>query len=211
MTKIKFDSFKSILCLNGDIPPKSFFNKHPNLIIIAADGAGASLIKMGIYPKMIIGDFDSFAGDLNHPNIEYIKHADQNSTDYEKSILEMEKRSLFPALVCGGLGKEVDHAINNMRCLMKYGNKHPMVFYNNRSSKKAQYCIPIYDQFNFKTKIGDKVSLLPYPEATLSTEGLKWNLDNTHLSMAGKSSARNQASAAEVSIKIHQGQIMLVI
>lgn len=211
MTKIAFDSFKTILCLNGDLPPSSFFDKFPNLVIVAADGAGEVLIQMGINPTFIVGDFDSFSGDIGNKDIEYIKYTDQNSTDFTKSILEMQKRSLFPAFVCGAFGKEIDHTVNNMHCLMKYGNEFPMVFYDHTISDKPKYCIPIYDKFNFTAIKGEIISLLPYPEAILSTKGLKWNLDNDLLSIGGASSVRNQAQNTNIEIKVHQGQLMLIV
>lgn len=211
MTKIALNSFKSILCLNGDIPDKGFFDKFQNLPIIAADNAGMRLIQMGITPALVVGDFDSISGELFNVGTEFKKYTDQNSTDFEKCILEMTQLSLFPSLVCGAFGGEIDHTINNMHCLMKYGRKSPMVFYDHAVKKKPKYCIPIYGQYNFLATQGQTISLMPYPEASVSVAGLKWGLDNELLSVCGLSSARNRASGGMVEISVHSGQIMLVI
>jgi thiamine pyrophosphokinase len=211
MTKIATNLFRSILCLNGDIPQKSFFDQFTVIPVIAADRAGMFLIQMGITPEMVIGDFDSFSGDLYNEGTKFLKYTDQNSTDFEKCIVEMNQKLLFPALVCGAFGKEIDHTINNMHCLMKYGRKCPMVFYDHAIATKSKWCIPIYDQFNFKAIKGELISLLPYPEAVISTKGLKWDLDNILLSVCGLSSARNRVQKLDVKIQVHNGQVMMVI
>jgi thiamine pyrophosphokinase len=210
MVKIAANLFRSILCLNGDIPKKSFFNQFSGIPVIAADRAGMSLIQMGITPEMVIGDFDSFSGDLYNKGTKFLKYTDQNSTDFEKCIVTMNQKLLFPALVCGAFGQEIDHTINNMHCLMKYGCKYPMVFYDHAVAAKPKWCMPIYSQFNFKAIKGEIISLLPYPEAVISTKGLKWDLDNVLLSVTGLSSARNRAQKVDVEIQVHNGQVMIV-
>jgi thiamine pyrophosphokinase len=52
---------------------------------------------------------------------------------------------------------------------------------------------------------------LPYPEAVISTKGLKWDLDNILLSVCGLSSARNRVQKLDVKIQVHNGQVMMVI
>jgi len=208
--QINLNSFKSILCLNGDIPPRNFFDQLPKLDIIAADGAGSILTEMNIIPTCIVGDFDSFNKDSVNKHTEYIRYSDQSNTDFEKCILEMQKRHLFPSLVCGAFGKEIDHALHNMHCLMKYIRKFPMVFYDCTISERPKYCIPVYDQFNFRANKADIISLLPYPEATVSTKGLKWDIDNELLSIGGISSIRNQAKNSKITIKLTKGQIVLI-
>ena len=56
--QIDLKQYKSVLCLNGDLPKASFF-REMDLPIIAADGAANYLIKNDILPEVIIGDLDS--------------------------------------------------------------------------------------------------------------------------------------------------------
>jgi thiamine pyrophosphokinase len=51
------DQYKSVLCLNGELPKPSFFNKL-NLPIIAADGSANYLAKNDLLPKAIVGDLE---------------------------------------------------------------------------------------------------------------------------------------------------------
>lgn len=55
---INFKDYRSILCLNGDLPDPSFFHKR-KLPVIAADGAANVLCNLGVFPDLITGDLDS--------------------------------------------------------------------------------------------------------------------------------------------------------
>ena len=75
--------YHAILCLNGDLPDKSFFAR--GLPIIAADGAANKLAEMHIKPDMIIGDMDS----VHRAHLENTPHlfdADQERSDFQKSL-----------------------------------------------------------------------------------------------------------------------------
>ena len=56
------NKFKSILCLDGELPSAAFFFFF-TLPIIAADGAANTLMQMGVLPQIVIGDLDSIAPD----------------------------------------------------------------------------------------------------------------------------------------------------
>ena len=63
---------------------------------------------------------DSFHHKISdYGNIDFIKYSNQNYNDFEKSILFIKERKIFPVLVCGLFGREIDHVINNINCLMK--------------------------------------------------------------------------------------------
>ena len=78
-----FTAYRSILCLDGELPPASFF-LEVNLPVIAADGAANSLVNMGITPSLIIGDLDR-----DNPTLleqyPFLLLPDQNRSDYQKA------------------------------------------------------------------------------------------------------------------------------
>lgn len=210
MTKLDLLSFRSVLCLNGELPNKKFFSQF-NCKIIAADGAGSSLIDQGIIPNIIIGDFDSLVLNKLPKGVDYLKNTDTSSTDFEKCIIEMKKQSLFPSITVGAFGKEADHALFNLHCLIKYGRNSPMIFYNHLEKEAPQYCIPIYSNIEFNCDKDDIISLLPYPMVKLTTTGLLWELNDDTLDIGSMSSIRNRAVSNHVKIEVHTGQFLLVI
>jgi len=203
--------FESILCLNGNLPNKNFFGKCVGLPIIASDGAGSRLIDIGIYPNFVVGDMDSFHHKISdYGNIDFIKYSNQNYNDFEKSILFIKERKIFPVLVCGLFGREIDHVINNINCLMKYEQQCPMVFYDEEIMEKPKWGFPVSSSLSFAGQRDEIISIMPHPTATLSTRGLKWDLDNKELSISGISSFRNQELGYNIDINIHKGRVLII-
>ena len=203
--------FKSLLCLNGHLPHQAFFEKFSGLPLVAADGAGSALLRRGVCPRFIVGDMDSFHTHLSLPtHVDFIEVRNQNLTDFEKSILYMREKDLFPALVCGVFGKEVDHMLNNINCLMRYARVCPMVFYAGEMLEKPHWGFPISGFLSFVGIKDEIISILPHPTATLSTQGFKWDLDHQPLSIFGMSSCRNQVQSYQVAIHVHAGSALLI-
>lgn len=203
--------FRGILCLNGNLPSKNFFEKYSDLPIIASDGAGSQLIDIGIHPNFVIGDMDSFHSNISDDtNINFKKYSNQNYNDFEKSILFMKEKNLFPSLVCGVFGGEIDHVINNINCLMKYEQQCPMVFYDEEIIEKPKWGFPIRDSLSFAGIKSEIISIMPHPTATISTKGLKWDLDNKKLSVFGISSFRNQELGHNIEINVHEGRALII-
>jgi thiamine pyrophosphokinase len=203
--------FRSILCLNGNLPSRNFFDKHSDLPIIAADGAGCQLIDIGIQPSVVVGDMDSFALNISdYSDIDFIRCSNQNYNDFEKSILFLKEKKLLPSLVCGVFGGEADHVINNINCLMKYGQEHPMVFYDEEILEKPKWGFPLSDSFSFSGVKGEIISIIPHPTVTLSTKGLKWDLKNKDLSTLGISSFRNKEQSHNIEINVHRGRVLII-
>lgn len=194
------NNYKSIICLNG------LFEKIPinAEIIIAADGAFNQLISRNIIPQVVIGDFDSLIT-ARHPKARFIQHFDQNLCDFEKCLLYAESNQLFPSMIVGGYGLELDHCFNNMAIFAKYSQKLNLTFFANNSYAKM-----VKNKIVFSARKGEIISILPYPSAIVSSEGLKWELSETQLDIIGKSSARNQACNDTIQINVIRGTALVV-
>lgn len=199
---INFSGYQSILCLNGVLPAPSFFMKL-NLPVIAADGAANSLLELGIIPKLIIGDFDSVQPAIleNHSAL-YLP--DQDSNDYQKAMDYLQENQLLPAIIVGINGGYLDHILNNLNVFME--------------TNCLLYAPPIRGfvlkenvQMNFLLPVQTKISLLGMPEALLSSKGLKWELENTHLFFPGKTSCFNRTQAPEIILQVHQGRVLVLL
>ncbi len=218
--------FKSILCLNGRLPNKVWFSKHQDLILIAADGASNKLVNKDIVPDLIVGDLDSLELDflnikIKNINIKNTKHLtkkhniirvdDQNTTDFEKCLVEINKRSLFPSLVLGIAGGEIDHTIYNINCFMRYAKQHMLIFLDFYKDNKFKWGLPILRKKEIIGKVGKTISLLPYPEALVSTTGLKWDITKQQLMVSVNASIRNVVVEHVVIIEVHRGELLVVI
>lgn len=204
-----FKSIKSIICLNGAIPSKDYFTRTPHLPIIAADGAGSELIKMGIIPNLIVGDLDSIDKEILGAYTDIICIPDQNSTDFEKTLLIVRERNLFPCLIYGATGQESDHTLYNLNIMAEYSQHYKIIFHDSACDTKEKYGIFVRDTLIGELDINSKISLLSFTSAIVSSEGLMWDLTNMQLSPK-VSSTRNAIKSSKFKITIHNGNALVI-
>ena len=207
--KTYFDSVRSIVCLNGELPAKDLFARKANLPLIAADGAGSRLINMGIVPSIIIGDLDSVDKSTIPAHTEVISIPNQDTTDFEKVLLTIEKRELFPCLIYGATGLESDHTLYNLNIIADYSLRHRIIFHDSAYKAKEKYGIFVSDRLTANLKIGSKISLLTLTSAVVSTHGLTWDLEKTTLTPR-ISSARNLIRENLIEINVHNGNLLVL-
>jgi len=198
---IDIKKFRSILCLNGDMPERVFF--ETTLPIIAADGAANTLVKQGIKPHAIIGDLDSVYDHIRYEH-HTVQDSDQNTNDYQKSLVYLEKNKLLPAIVVGINGGYLDHVLNNMNIFMQSDSilyAPPLIGMVIKAGEQKILTLPK----------NTKISLIGFPHAEVSTKGLKWELHNQSLTLPGINSCFNRCLANEIELMTHQGTLLIMI
>jgi thiamine pyrophosphokinase len=201
----------AILCLNGVLPEKDYWEQLPSdIVIVAADGAAERLEKSGIIPQYIIGDMDSLADKKiyweSQRGVEVHSRYDQNSTDFEKSLEFLAHRNLSKILVLGMHGGEIDHSLNNWSILARYGKKLYLTAGDNDKS-----ATPLYESFDYASTPNELISLIPQPLCHISTTGLQWNLLKEDLALGRREGARNRATGQDVRITIHTGSLLFIV
>lgn len=147
---LNLEQYKSILCLNGDLPEVDFFDK--NLPIIAADGAANSLINMGIKPSMVIGDLDSITADNQALENTHL-HYDQNFCDFEKSLDYLKKNDLLPSIIVGLNGGFIDHILNNINHFVTTNSilyAPPIYGFTMRANEKKSFILPLNTKISYR-------------------------------------------------------------
>lgn len=199
-------SFEAIICLNGDLPGREHFEHYPEVPLIAADGAAVALVQRGVVPEFVVGDLDSVdAATISVIDgvSEIIVEEDQDMNDFEKALRFAEGQLWKRLLIVGMHGGDLEHTLNNWSVFMRFGRSlHLTAFDRNR------YGIPLYHSTVVHTQPSELLSIIPQPEATLTTQGLQWPLNNEALSLGGREGARNRAVAEEVTITLHDGSVL---
>lgn len=199
---INFTGYRSILCLNGELPQSSFFTQR-KLPIIAADGAANSLLAQGLTPNLIIGDLDSVHDEIlkEYP---FIRSADQNTSDYQKALRYLAEQNLLPAIVVGVNGGHLDHILNNINIFMGSNcllYAPPIKGFVLKEQRPMSFTLPLHS----------KISLMGVPQARLSSQGLKWELNDTQLSFPGTCSCFNRVQQTKLHLEVHQGAVLVLI
>lgn len=198
---IELAPYRSIVCLDGDLPEAPFFNTA--LPIIAADGAANQLVALGVTPSVIIGDLDAVDKSLLD-NIPSIEIPDQDTNDYQKVLRYVEDNQLAPSIVCGINGGYLDHILNNVNLFIGTDSllyAPPMVGFSLKKDRTQTMHLPL----------DTKLSLLGIPSASVSSNGLKWELDHYTLTFPGATSCFNRTMTEQIQVTVHEGQILLLI
>jgi thiamine pyrophosphokinase len=196
---------RSIICLNGDLPEKAFFEDN-NLPIIAADGAANRLFALRVKPNVIIGDLDSLAQtartEAEQDSIPIILITEQDTTDFQKALQYAGNNNLHPSIVLGVNGGFLDHVLNNISIIIE----NNCIFY----SPPIIGCV-IRESIQLKLKETSKISLFGMSSAEVRTSGLKWNLSGEKLELPGFSSCLNRVAHEDVLIEVINGRVLLLI
>ena len=209
------DLHKTVIVLNGILPGKKIIQKLiKKRTVIAADGALSKLLNIDIVPDYVIGDMDSCKV-KNKESIEYIRIDNQDYTDFDKSILYAKEHNLSPAIVLGINGGEIDHTINNLYSLMKYYKISGAIFVDQYSdgkisNDKIKIGIPCDNKIELKLPQKSIISIIPFPQANISSQGLRWELNNTLLENLA-TSARNFSIGENIELTVHNGNVLLII
>lgn len=211
------NNFNTIIIADGEIPSPTYWASYSYKQLICTDGAAVALQNFKINPTIILGDLDTL---LSHfkteaqiqaefPHAKLIRTQDQDTTDFEKSLLFAQNQSDYPILFLGIFGKAIDHSLHNLCLFSQFSSEAinrtatmngtakatppPMVWLNEFNGiSQWGFMLPPY--CCIYTEIGQTVSFFPMPEAKLSSTGLHWELSNTKLSQQNKHSVRNKAS-----------------
>ncbi len=195
--------YKSVLCLNGDLPKASFF-REMDLPIIATDGAANYLIKNDILPEVIIGDLDSIDR-KQFKQFKQVYEPDQDySSDFQKSIHYLKKNNLLPSIILGINGGYIDHILNNINIMLSTNS----IFF---AAPIIGYIIKGQEQLILNLPINTKISLIGASTAEVTTSGLKWELQNNILSFFEVNSCFNRTASDQVTITVNNGALLALI
>lgn len=204
--------YKSILCLNGRLEAVKHLKNLNNIPIVSADGAYEKLKKEGFRVEVIVGDFDSVDQLSIHEAVDKIYHSDQNKTDFEKSMEWIAQQKLFPCLVLGMFGGEVDHIFHNMAIFMKVATQgHEIAFWDIDENGVLKWGKPLLNSCSFETDEDVNISLLPFPEIHLSTQGLKWEISKKTFVLPFEASVRNRTKQPIIHVMVDSGKGILIM
>ena len=159
--------------------------------VVACDSAAdAYHRRVGRWPDVIVGDFDSIGGGprrsgtdrrpteggavrpgphVSQPSV-CVRIPDQDTNDLEKAMSYCTKRGWKNPVIVGATGKREDHAIGNVFRALDYGCEIV--------TDRGRF-VPVTDKAMFNVRKGAAVSIFaPDPKTRMTSKGLEWPLDN---------------------------------
>jgi thiamine pyrophosphokinase len=174
--------------------------------MVVLDGAYSRVVELQITPDVVIGDFDSLPEIPQNAPTQFIRIADQETTDLDKALEYLVNKGYNDINIVWATGKRLDHTLNNFASLAKYPD-HKIVLYDDHS--KA-FLLP--KSFSKIYNAGDSLSLMPVHKATgICTHNLMYKLIDEELQYGQRSGACNQVlTTGAVTITHTSGTLALI-
>lgn len=154
----------------------------------------------------VLGDGDS----IRQRPCRFIETPDQNFTDFDKALQHAIQTGITHADVYWAGGGEIDHCLGNLSVAAKYAPAIQLRFLTEQQSYYyfAHAISPRVVIHGAKNHI---ISLYPFPEANVSSQGLRYPLNELYLTQHSQQSLRNQADSESVVIELLSGSIWLFV
>ncbi|WBL23709.1 thiamine diphosphokinase [Zunongwangia sp. HRR-M8] len=208
--KIDRETHKSeaqvVLFINGQFPEKmpllANFEK-----VYCTDGAYTKLLKNGIQPDLVSGDFDSLSVSEVNAETKIVETPDQNATDFEKILKIIIEEGFKSVAVYGCSGLEQDHFLGNLNSMLRHKDEIEIRCFDDFGFYFfAENYIEIID---FQDEI---ISLFPFPEAkNIYSEGVKYPLNGENLSITTRIGTRNTITGNIAEIRFSSGNLLLFV
>lgn len=179
----------------------------PDDTVICADSGYDSALKMGLEPKIVIGDLDSIKG--CPPEDIVIRYpAKKDLTDTELALYYARKLGFSEFLLLGCIGTRMDHSLSNIFLLrdilrrQEYGeiaDEHNRIFITDSS-------------LTLEAEKGSLFSFIPLTECLgVTTAGLEYPLNNATVQVGSGLGVSNICLESSVSITLSEGEALVML
>lgn len=109
---------RAFIYLGGGVYDGGYLD-HPKDgdLIIAADSGYENAKKLGVTPDIVVGDFDSFTGELPETVERLQVPVEKDFTDSQLAVDVAKKKGAREIFLIGGLDGRLDHALSNLAIL----------------------------------------------------------------------------------------------
>lgn len=170
-------------------------------VVIAVDGGYSILQERGVTVDWIVGDFDSYVGDVPESAIRY--PSEKDATDLEIALEAAKDLGATRIDVFGALGGRLDMTMANLGLLETY----PMM----RLHGTGHEVFLAQSTERIPRQAGCYLSFLPWKQATISIEGVKYPLTRHDVSTRTALTVSNEWVEDVATLTVHQGQVLVLI
>lgn len=197
---------KIAVVLNGAVPSAHLLRRvAEEAEVYAADGGAKACLAASVQPVMVVGDLDSQDKKALPGDWVCVKDEDQNFTDFEK-VLRRVPEEMTSLVILGGLGGRLDHAWNNLVIAAGVSHILPVCFFGDH---EMVWRVTPGCPLSLELERGALVSLLPMGDVSgVTTEGLRWELQDAHLG-PGKGLAQSNQTEGPTRISVTSGSLYL--
>ncbi len=179
-----------------------------NAFILCADGGLEHCLKCGISPDVVIGDMDSYGGEVNE-NILMKYPVEKDDTDTALCIKYAIEKGYKEIEVFGAIGARFDHSFANVQLLLYCKEKGV----NCRLRDKETVFAVHNESVKMKIEKGTTVSIfsISVKAKNVTLKGLKYPLERATLNSNFPLGVSNVSISDEIEITVEEGTLLVVI
>ncbi len=171
--------------------------------IVAADGGADRLLRLGVEPEAVIGDFDSITAEAQaRLKGRLFPIAEQATTDFDKAL-----RSVSAPFVLGiGFsGARVDHGLAVLNTLLRHEDRRCLIL----SPQDVTFLAP--PEMEMDLPPGTRLSLFPMRPVAGESEGLRWPIGGIRFAPDGAIGTSNETSARRVRLRFDAPGMLVIL
>ena len=199
----------ALLVLNGPVYDAAAVKRRAAAagFVVCADGGAKVAQKLGIQPRVVIGDFDSLPKPLPRwKGTTYLFDGDEDLSDFEKALRFLHESGAGAVWVVGLWGGRPDHQLVNLAVFEKWSKSLALA-----SVDPGWALVAGKGRHRVPCAVGATLSLVPVgPSAVVTAKGVKYPLKRTRLGRSSRGLS-NQASATPVKVEVHSGSVWLAL
>lgn len=199
-----------IIILGGEfsLPPNTINSDY----IIACDSGYTNALKLGLVPDLLIGDFDSYKGNINDipQSIEILKfNPIKDDTDCMLAVRHAISKGYKHIVFLCALGGRMDHILGNIQS-MSFVATHDIKV--ELFSKNEYMTILTSGMLKIPYKEGYSLSLFSLSDTCngVSINGSKYDVDNFTLTSTFPIGYGNAYNEKTVTISLNRGILLIV-
>jgi thiamine pyrophosphokinase len=173
-------------------------------IAVAADGGADRMLRLGVMPTAVIGDFDSISATARASIAKEKQHVvpEQSTTDFDKAL-----RGIAAPLVLalGFAGARLDHGLAAMHSLVSHPGQRCILIGPNDLAFAAP------PRLALSLAPGEPLSLFPMAPVTGRSEGLEWPIEGLEFSPAGQIGTSNRVVARRVRLEFDSPGMLVIL
>lgn len=172
---------------------------------VAADSGADRLLKLGVMPQAVIGDFDSVsaAALARIPANRHHIIPEQVTTDFDKALRSLDSPMV---LALGFIGGRVDHGLAVLNALVRHHDRACILI----GPKDITFAAP-KKAISLKMARGENVSLFPLAATCGRSYGLEWPIEGLSFAPDGFIGTSNRTSGPQVRLEFDAPGMLITL
>ncbi|MBA4377835.1 MAG: thiamine diphosphokinase [Gemmatimonas sp.] len=205
---------RAVVLADGDPPPARLLAAHLALadLFLCADAAGRPYAALPRLPDAIVGDLDTLgAGVRDVPDgVTVLRDVREDTTDAEKALDFALREGCREAVLLGGGGGLLDHALHNALLPERWAGRLRLLL---ADAGTAAVRVGAGESVVWDLPPGTALSLLPLPGGArgVACGGVRYVLRDAVVDGRGPATVSNEVVGGPVRLTVGEGSLLLVV